>query len=109
MLFFFQRTDPRFANIVSRSCHWRPFTFHTAFTTYLQNIRNYFNNKFPAQEMFVTRKPTIIPLGTKFPDVHIVKGDNDKLAFPLSVIVMHNPIKIGYMGINIYQQRTLIH
>ncbi len=29
------------------------------------------------------------------PDVHVVKGDYDESSFPSSVIVMHNPIKIG--------------
>ena len=34
-------------------------------------------------------------LRTISPDVHIVKGDYDESAFPLSITVMHNPIKIG--------------
>ena len=40
-------------------------------------------------------KETYEYLRTISPDVHIVKGDYDESTFPLSVTVIHNPIKIG--------------
>lgn len=43
----------------------------------------------------VCDKETYEYLRTISPDVHIVKGDYDESAFPLSITVMHNPIKIG--------------
>ena len=43
----------------------------------------------------VCDKETYEYLRTISPDVHIVKGDYDESAFPLSITVTHNPIKIG--------------
>lgn len=40
-------------------------------------------------------KETYDYLRTIAPDIHVVKGDYDESAFPSSVTVHHNPIKIG--------------
>lgn len=43
----------------------------------------------------VCDKETYEYLRTISPDVHVVKGDYDESPFPMSVTVLHNPIKIG--------------
>jgi len=43
----------------------------------------------------VCDKETYEYLRTISPDVHIVKGDYDESAFPLSATVVHNALKIG--------------
>lgn len=43
----------------------------------------------------VCDKETYEYLRTISPDVHVVKGDYDESTFPLSMTIVHNPIKIG--------------